>query len=207
LFGDLTDEEILDNYDKYLESKQDTDEEVIPFEQYYNEHKVVSGLDRTLLNYEKELLLHPRNIHHLLMPLTDEIWVQDVYQELVDKKVITKPGSSFFSAMLPITNVKNSTIFVKGKYGVGPVALGITNSATNQADKLSLAEVYKNQSAEVRSIKLLFEGMGDNYFLDNYTDNDGTVISEILSQLLTTQVDNVKNPTAFLTISESLITS
>ena len=36
--------------------------------------------------------------------------------------------------------------------------------------------------------------MGDNFSLSNYMDSELNMITEVLSQLLTTQVDNVKNP-------------
>lgn len=191
IFGSLTDEELEDQY-----SNDEDVQEAMSFEEYKNSYN--TSVDRILLNYEKDIILHPRNAHQLLMPLTDEIFVKDIYNDLLKRGVIKAVNSSYFGSMLPSTNVKNTTIFVKGKYGVGPVALAITNAATNQADGLSLNQAYSNQEGIVTPTKLLFDGMGEEYSLDNYTDNKGTVISEILSQLLTTQVDNVKNPTAVL---------
>jgi predicted NAD-dependent protein-ADP-ribosyltransferase YbiA (DUF1768 family) len=196
IFGGVTEEEIQEEYEDHINEATEQGEEVLSFEQFkalYN-----TSLDRILLNQEKEILLHPSNAHHLLMPLTDEIFVKDIYDFLVEEGLIETPNKTWFGSMLPQTNVKNSTIFVKGKFGVGPVALGITNSATNQADGLSVARIYNNNDGVARPSKLLFKGLEDVYTLDNYTDNKGTIISEILSQLLTTQVDNVKNPTAVL---------
>lgn len=198
IFGRGSDEEILDQYDYYVSAANEVGEDTMSFEDFYNDRKIESSQDRELLDYEKQIILHPRNAHHLLMPLTDEIFVKDIYTELTEKGVIEKVNSTFIGAMLPNTNVKNAIIFVKGKYGVGPVALGITNSATNQADGLSINTFYQNQDGVAVPTTLLFKGMESTYTLDNYTDNEGTIISEILSQLLTTQVDNVKNPTAVL---------
>ena len=192
IFGKGSSEELLEQYNNYVLTTQEAGEEPKSFEEFN------SSQDRELLEYEKQIILHPRNAHHLLMPLTDEIFVKDIYKELTDKGVIEKVNSSFVGSMLPNTNVRNAIIFVKGKYGVGPVALGITNSATNQADGLNINTFYQNQDDEDVSTALLFKGMEGTYTLDNYTDNEGTIISEILSQLLTTQVDNVKNPTAVL---------
>ena len=192
IFGNLTEDEYLELYQTFLEEA----DEVLSYEEFKKHYK--TSVDRILLEQEKEIILHPRNAHHLLMPLTDEIFVKDIYNDLLDLGVIKPVSSSFFSSMLPSTNVKNTVVFVKGKYGVGPVALAITNAATNQADVLSINDFYNTQDGTVSPTKLLFEGMGQEYSLDNYTDNKGTVISEILSQLLTTQVDNVKNPTAVL---------
>ena len=197
VFG-ITDEEILDFYDNHVQAQQEIGDSPIPFEEFYIRFKKDASKDQELLNLEKEILLNPRNVHHLLMPLTDEIFVKDIYNSLVKDGVITEPSKSSVKGMLPSTNVRNSVIFVRGKEGVGPVALAITNLATNQADQLSISKEYVNQEENIIPTKLLFQHMEDVYSLDNYTDNKGTVITEILSQLLTTQVDNVKNPTAVL---------
>lgn len=194
IFNGTSEDELQDMYANYLETNED--ENRLSFEQF--KERQTSSLDRKLIDLEKQILLHPRNAHHLLMPLTDEIFVKDIYDELKKEGLIKEPSKSFTGAILPSTNVKNAIIFVKGKGGVGPVALGITNSATNQADGLKISQFFKNKDGIVLPTKLLFSKMGDVYNIDNYTDNRGTVISEILSQLLTTQVDNVKNPTAVL---------
>lgn len=196
IFGSLTEDDLFEKYTAFNDNAIEQGEEPISFEDYKLYYK--SGPDRFLLELEKSILLHPRNAHHLLMPLTDEIFVQDIYNNMLKEGLINKPQSSYFSSLLPSTNVKNTVIFVKGKYGVGPVALGITGMATNQADTLDIAEEYSTQDREVRPTKLLFKGMGDRYNLDSYVDLNGVVISETNSQLLTTQVDNVKNPTAVL---------
>lgn len=192
IFGSLTEDEYSELYQTFLEES----EESLTYEEFKQAYK--TSVDRILLNQEKEIILHPRNAHQLLMPLTDEIFVKDIYNDLLELGVIKPVSSSYFSSMLPSTNVKNTVVFIKGKYGVSPVALAITNAATNQADGLSINVFYNTQDGTESPTKLLFEGMGLEYSLDNYTDNKGTVISEILSQLLTTQVDNVKNPTAVL---------
>ena len=196
IFHTLTEDEILEKYENYVEVAGLEGEDILS----YQDFKAVlnTTVDRLLLDTEREILLHPRNAHHLLMPLTDEIFVKDIYGNLVKEGLITEPQKSFFAAMLPSINVKNTVIFVKGKFGVGIGALGITNKATNQADILNISQTYRNQEGVVRPTKLLFKGLGDNYSLDAYTDDKGTIVSEIQSQLLTTQVDNVKNPTAVL---------
>lgn len=198
IFEGVTDEDILDQYDVYLEAVNEIGESPMSFNDFYKDKKKSDPLDRALLNLEKEILLHPRNSHHLLMPLTDEIFVQDIYNKLVEEGLINTPAKSYFAALLPQVNVRNTVIFVKGKFGVGIVALGITNKSTNQADILVLNEFFNNQKGVTRKTQLLFDGLENNYRLDSYTDNKGTIVSEIQSQLLSTQVDNVKNPTAVL---------
>jgi len=192
----VLEDELSEQYQNYTEIANSQGEEVISFEDFKVNYK--TSVDRILLNYEKEILLHPRNAHHLLLPLTDEIFTQDIYNNMVEKGVVKTPPKSFLASMFPSVNVKNAIIFVKGKFGVGIAALGITNKSTNQADTLSISQKYSNQDGEVRPTRLLFKGLEGNYRLDSYTDDKGTIVSESQSQLLNTQVDNVKNPIAVL---------
>jgi len=198
IFGKISDEDILDQYDVYKDAVNETGISPMSFEEFYKDRKKVDPLGRELLNLEKEILLHPRNSHHLLMPLTDEVFVQDIYNKLVAEGLISTSAKSYFASLLPQVNVRNTVIFVKGKFGVGVVALGITNKSTNQADTLVINQNFNNQEGVTRKTQLLFSGLESNYRLDSYTDNKGTIVSEIQSQLLSTQVDNVKNPTAVL---------
>lgn len=200
IFDELTDFEILDRYDNYVSLLEELGETPMSFDNYIKHFKLKleQNDDEKLLDLEKQLLLNPRNVHHLLMPLTDEIYVKDIYTKLDKLGVIDTPKKDIISAFLPSTNVKNTVIFVKGKFGVGVVALGITNQSTNQVDNVRLNIIYNDQSGDKKSTKLLFEGLDQKFDLQNYVDNKGTFLSEIQSQLLTTQVDNVKNPTAVL---------
>ena len=200
IFDELTDFEILDRYDNYVSLLEELGGTPISFDNYIKHFKLKleQNDDEKLLDLEKQLLLNPRNAHHLLMPLTDEIYVKDIYTKLDKLGVIDTPKKDIISAFLPSTNVKNTVIFVKGKFGVGVVALGITNQSTNQVDEVKLNTIYNDQSGYKKSTKLLFEGLDQKFDLQNYVDNKGTFLSEIQSQLLTTQVDNVKNPTAVL---------
>lgn len=181
-----SDEAWEDKYESYLENA----ELPVSFEEFKNR-------EDNLLGLEKQILLHPRNAHHLLMPLTDEIFVRDIYNSMVEKRFIVEPSKSFIKSLMPSTNIENTTVFVKGKMGVGIVALGITNKSTNQVDNLSVNTLFFGQRGMIPT-KLLFAGMDSRYDLGAYTDDLGTIVSEIHSQLLTTQVDNVKNPTAVL---------
>lgn len=150
-----------------------------------------------LLEIEKKILLHPANAHHLFMPVVDDIFSQNAYKEIYEDLLGSpmEEEKSIFSSLTPQTNVIKSMIFVKGKLGVGIVARFITAHSTHQADEVVISESYINAD-EQYTTKLLFQGQENNYGLNNYTDADLNIISEALSQLLTTQVDNVKDPKA-----------
>lgn len=152
-----------------------------------------------LLELEKQILLHPDNAHHLFMPVVDDIIASTetgaygkIYVEVEGNPASDSPD--LINSLMPHTQVKNGIIFVKGKFGVGIVALAITGHSTFQADSVEMNKFYNVNDEEVKDTMLRFEGLEDNYSLNNYIDNEGNIISEFLSQLLTTQVDNVKNP-------------
>lgn len=151
-----------------------------------------------LLELEKQILLNPNNSHHLFMPIVDDIIASPetgvygkIYVEVEGNPVSDSPD--LINSLMPHTQVKNGIIFVKGKFGVGIVALAITGHSTSQADNVVLNDFYIKGDDSFDTM-LRFEGMEDNYSLNNYTDNENNIITEFLSQLLTTQVDNVKNP-------------
>jgi len=196
IFSPIQEDDYEQLYARYVEISNEEGNDSMTFDEFKANYK--TSADRLLLNKEIEILLHPKNVHHLLMPLTDEVFVKDIYNSLKKEGLIEEPSKSFMAAMFPSVNVKNTIIFIKGKQGVGIIALGITNKSTNQADTLTISQNYKNNDGKVRPLKLLFDTLGLNYRLDGYTDNLGTIVSEIQSHLLTTQVDNVKNPTAVL---------
>jgi len=153
-----------------------------------------------LLELEKRILLHPNNGHHLFMPIVDDI-IASTKTGVYGKIYVEVEGNpatdsvDLINSLMPHTQVKNGLIFVKGKFGVGIVALAITGHSTSQADSVSLNNFYYDAlEDQTKDTMLRFEGLENNYSLDNYTDNENNIITEMLSQLLTTQVDNVKNP-------------
>lgn len=194
----MSEDEIQEQYEYHIDSLKETGIEPLPYSIFKTRFQKPDSTDRELLNLERDILLHPRNFHHLLMPVTDEIFVKDIYDKMVGEKIITPPEPSFINAYFPTTNIINSVIFVQGKFAVGIGALGITNKSTSQVDKLTINSSFKTSEGDVLSTKLLFAGLENNYSLSDYVDNSNTIISETQSQLLSQFVDNVKNPTAVL---------
>lgn len=155
-------------------------------------------LDDKLLDLEKQILLHPRNAHNLLLPVTDEIFVKGTYEKLKKAGQIETFSPEMINAVLPHINVMKSIIFVKGKKMVGPGALTITGNATKQADKFGEINPVYGMREEPLTTKLRFPGLQGMFRMDNAVTSNGGLISEILSQLLSISVDNVKNPVAEL---------
>lgn len=155
-------------------------------------------LDDQLLSLEKQILLHPRNAHNLLLPVTDEIFVKGTFEELKKAGQIETTSPEMINAVLPQVNVAKSIIFVKGKKMVGPGALTITGNAVKQADKFGEINPIYGIKEEPLTTKLRFAGLEQMFRVDNAVTSNGGQISEVLSQLLSISVDNVKNPVAEL---------
>lgn len=154
-------------------------------------------IDDQLLDLEKQILLHPRNAHNLLLPVTDELFVKGTYKSLLDQGVIKRDPSEMINAVLPHVNAEKAIIFVKGKFMVGPVALTVTGNSVKQADKFgNINTIFGGE--EPISTKLRFPDLNTKFNMDNAVSSNGGLISEILSQLLSISVDNVKNPVAEL---------
>lgn len=185
---------VEERYQNYKKAAEEVSEEVMSFEHFSS--LIKSSLDTKLLEIEKQILLHPRNAHHLFMPIVDDIFSKKVYDEMSRLGTIAEEKKGLFYSVSPHVNVAKSVIFTKGKSGVGAVALDITGHATSQVDVVEIEQTAINSSGDRYSTMLRFDGMQNNYALGNYTNEDNKFISEILSQLLTTQVDNVKDPKA-----------
>ena len=141
--------------------------------------------------------MHPRNAHNLLLPVTDELFVKGTYESLVKQGVIKRDAPEMINAVLPHVNVEKSIIFVKGKFMVGPVALTVTGNSVKQADKFGNINTHFGSQEDPLLTKLRFPNI-NKFNMDNAVSSNGGLISEILSQLLSISVDNVKNPVAEL---------
>lgn len=129
------------------------------------------------------------------MPVTDEIFVKGIYNEMVQDGLIKETTASLINAVMPHINVKKSRVFVGGKTMVGPLALAVTGLSVKQADALKpLSNVFVSDAPH--STKLYFKDLQDSYSASAITDREGNIILEALSQALSIAVDNVKNPVA-----------
>jgi len=168
--------------------------------------KPTNSNEDQLVNMEEQILLHPRNIQHLLMPLGKEIFVDKLYtKEFVEGGFIAKDTDTMFSILNPMTNVKKAIIFVKGKQAVGIGAKSITFYPLNQTNNNGASILddyiigYEKGQPVYETTALRFEGLeGDGRYFGNYADTEGNMISQNMGELLTLYVDGVKEPVAVL---------
>lgn len=160
-----------------------------------------TSLFNVLLQIEKEILLHPRNAHMLLMPIIDDLLKQEAFKEIVlDAKRGSKDSTTFLQALTPQKNVEKAIHFIKSKVGVGTVALDITGHAVFMSDHIDVNPVYNNAANKFKptSTNLMFDGLENNYSLSAMYDAKNRIISEIQSQTMNSQVDAGKDPYAVL---------
>lgn len=157
-------------------------------------------LQNKLLNLEKKLILDPYRAKELFLP-NGTTNIEAVAKELlgVDKKGRAKLTK--FQDLLDIFKfVENNNAFVGGKQGVGQVATWITFLSVAQTSNLSVGTTYNTLNTKgqtvVKSTDLPFINVQGVYTLSRNTSIDGNLLSEAYSELLTSQVDNVKDPVA-----------
>lgn len=153
----------------------------------------IKNLQNRLLEIEKKLILHPLRAKELLLPNGTKN-IEEASKTILGKtKKQRKESVSWIDLITPSKLVENNAAFVGGKQGVGIVATWITFLTTAQLNGLEVAKYYGKDNL---STKFWFEGLTENYRLDNNVTIDKNLISEAYSELLTSQVDNVKDPVA-----------
>lgn len=149
------------------------------------------AIDNKLLELERQLILHPLQVKSLLAPVVD-----DELKSFAKRNVSESERKKSYPDLLTIpTNVKAYIDFVGGKAGVGQYATWITHAAIAQVNGFRVNGTF-NSGDDVISTTLPFEGLEDNYSTANPFNADDNEIVLQLSQLLTSQVDNVKDPYA-----------
>ncbi len=141
------------------------------------------ALENHFLDIEIQMLLHPSQAKNLYSPVADT--------PLASSKstYVPKEGIPMTRLFTEAFNVKASIRFVSGKAGVGQLATWI-----NLAD---LAQRYGVKlNPEYPAVQINIEGFTSNLDLGNNLDEVGESVSIVLSALLTSQVDLVKDPYA-----------
>ena len=141
------------------------------------------ALDNRFLDVEIKMLLHPSQIKNLYSPVADTP-LQTSKDTYVSKELM--PMTDLF---IESNNVELSIRFVSGKGGVGQLATWINFTDLAQRHGIKLNPEFPN-------VQIPIQGYLDKYDLGNNKDNFGESVSIVLSALLTSQVDLVKDPYA-----------
>jgi hypothetical protein len=148
------------------------------------------ALENRFLDIEIKMLLHPSQIKNLYSPVADTPLQssKDTHLKSEDRKGV--PMSKLFTNSY---NVLASIRFVSGKAGVGQLATWITFANLFQRYGIKLNPKYSN-------IEIPIKGFENKLDLGNTLSNDPNDANEsvaiVLSALLTSQVDLVKDPYA-----------
>lgn len=159
-------------------------------------------LQNHIFQLEAELLTHSANRANLLMTIdtstSNEIFAnKDIVPEYLNTK------QTLNGVINPLANLRNAVYFVHGKYGVGIVALYTSAKTLGQYHNIQLLKnktVYDGTLSEtmksVDPILFEIEEEGNNISLGRMFDTAGNNIPAMLSEIMTMQVDNVKDPKA-----------
>ena len=151
-----------------------------------NAKQSLKALENHLLETEIKMLLHPSQAKNLFSPVADSPLASSKKKHLTAED---KAGTAMTKLFNLGYNVSASIRFVSGKAGVGQLATWINFTDLAQRHGLKLNPAYPG-------IIIPIEGLENDLELGKNIDNDGESISIVLSALLTSQVDLVKDPYA-----------
>jgi hypothetical protein len=179
------------------------------FKQLPEEEQVTASvLQNRLLKAEMDILLHQSNAHILLAPLVD-----DVLSKIAVAKILGEIGLgmsparaaqatankelvgviSYPDILRLRTNIEKTINYIGGKQGVGQVATQITGHSMAMSDTLTLNPNFNAGGKKPWTTNLPFEEVKTSR-MDGMYDTEGYTIMEVLSALITSQMDVGKDP-------------
>jgi len=171
----------------------------------------IQKAQQDLLSLEIKMLLHPSRVKRLLTPVTEGSIKQiakDKQKQIAQQeknspnKTVNKPATHLFE----MSSLIDGTLeYVGGKKGVGIVATWITFHKLAERYKITLKPSYYDASKETYISTALnnqfldgvdkYDTEGNIIFYNTYNEHNGVIeqIEDILSSLITSQVDIVKD--------------
>jgi hypothetical protein len=144
-------------------------------------------LENELFDAKLNLLLRPERFKQFVSPIIDDV-LKQWKRQYAKTKVIT------VSDLLTLpTFVKQSIDNASSKPGVGIVATWITFSSVAQQADVNVEQSYTRDGDAMFPTQLPFKEYQDNYSLSNIVNTKGETFEDILSALITSQVDAVKD--------------
>lgn len=180
-------------------------------------HRLV--LHNALLQSEIKLLLSKHNAHKMLASTDDSFLSRDLFAEIVsletgakkedilkaenyEEHMLGKMNSASFMGVAE--NAERAVRMIAAKANVGPVANAITHHNVMMADGLNLRETFQQEDTDKHGNPILktvsslmpIDGFQESLAFSDLISVDGRFVLEVLSVLLTSQVDGVNKPYA-----------
>jgi len=196
------------------------------FEEFSNrselDRKSLKKIENRLIQVDREILLHPKNFPQTLAVIDDDMLKKDVFTDLVaamkessykgfapvikNMTEFTDKGAMKFFDILNIPQqVQQKINAVDSKFGVGIVATEVTGHTVFQLHGVEVSETMVVETTDKEGNVVedtietrVFSKGEDLYALNSVYDSEGNLITEVLSVVLTSQVDAGKNPYATL---------
>jgi len=169
-----------------------------------------SAIYNKLSELEEKLILNEWNLANLLHPIGDG-GLKDFLMEEIEPKQIEadrfskKESKALYHALSPQNNLSKKLDLKEAEIGIGQLATQLTHHSIGRDIELSHSLISEKHK-QIIPTKLLFEGMENDYNLDNYFTTDVENIFQLISGHLSTQVDAAKEPYAvYLNIRNTTI--
>lgn len=186
------------------------------------DRKSLKRIENRLIQVDRDILLHPKNFPQTLAVIDDDMLKKDVFNDLVKAmkessykgfapviknmtEFTDKNAMKFFDILNIPQQVQQKVNAVDSKFGVGIVATEVTGHTVFQLHGIEVSESMvvettdkEGNIVENRIDTRVFSKGEDLYALNSIYDTDGNLITEVLSVVLTSQVDAGKNPYATL---------
>jgi hypothetical protein len=161
-----------------------------------------------LLQAEIDLLLDPSNFHTLMAPVNEAWFSKDLFKDILIKRgeytaEQLNSDEKLENAVIKFTfkeigniasQIRTAINMTQSKLNVGLMATNAKMYPVGQADSWKASSVVANEDDVLIANLIPFEGDKQHFFA--LYDSDYRHITEIISTLMTSQLDGVKNPYA-----------
>lgn len=202
----------------YSEEQITNDNIDLYISEYMSEAIVKADLYNKILDAEINIFRNKANYWQMMMPISDDYLKGDLLKfmkenikkwesEYKDIKYIKDDKSSYSQVLTPSLNIIKTILYLQGKAAVGIIAPQGTGHSISGRTPMSISPNYitntvfdiYNDKAKALPEFLVYSSLPlpkefYNDHLSAISTKDGQIITEVISQLLNSQLDIGKNP-------------
>jgi len=180
---------------------------------------VKADLYNKILDAEINIFRNKANYWQMMMPISDDYLKGDLLKfmkenikkwesEYKDIKYVKDDKSSYSQVLTPSLNIIKTILYLQGKAAIGIIAPQGTGHSISGRTPMSISpsyitdttfDIYDDKAKAIREgvkvySSLPFNKSFYNDHLSAISTKDGQIITEVISQLLNSQLDIGKNP-------------
>jgi len=203
----------------YSEEQITNDDIDLYISEYMSEAIVKADLYNKILDAEINIFRNRANYWQMMMPISDDYLKGDLLKfmkenikkwesEYKDIKYVKDDKSSYSQVLTPSLNIIKTILYLQGKAAIGIIAPQGTGHSISGRTPMSISpsyitdttfDIYDDKAKAIREgvkvySSLPFNKSFYNDHLSAISTKDGQIITEVISQLLNSQLDIGKNP-------------